>query len=141
MGIYWTLGHGRYTGIMNVAPSEFPRIAGAARLSKPDFDIIMAVSSARQAMLPAVRMLRMQANREAHAATLNALRHLLGGAMRPMEQKAPRVVRFFDLSDDVNALPETMNSLFTRGFQPMLNPSDLEQNASEKSPADDETME
>ena len=126
---------------MNVAPSEFPRIAGAARLSKPGFDIIMAVSSARQATLPTVRMLRTQANREAHAATLNALRHILGGSTRAAEQKAPRVVRFFDLSDDVNALPETMNGLFTRGFQAMLNPSDLERNASDQIPPDVETME
>jgi hypothetical protein len=116
---------------MNVAPSEFPRIAGAARLSKPGFDIIMAVSSARQAALPTVRMLRTQAVRESHAATINALRHLLGGTRRMAEQKAPRVVRFFDLSDDVNALSETMNDLFTRGLQPMLNPSDLERKTSE----------
>lgn len=126
---------------MNFAPSELPRIAGAARLSKPSFDIIMAVSSARQALLPTVRLLRAQANREAHLATLNALSHILGGTRRTVEQKAPRVVRFFDLSEDVNALPETMNSLFTRGFQPMLNPSDLEKNASEQSPPDVETME
>ena len=126
---------------MNVAPSEFPRLAGAARLSKPGFDIIMAVSSARQAMLPTVRLLRARAHRESHAAKLNALRHFLGGPVRCGEQKAVRVVRFFDLSDDVNALPETMNSLFTRGFQPMLSPSDLKPNASDQIPPDVENME
>jgi len=126
---------------MNVAPSEFPRIAGAARLSKPGFDIIMAVSSTRQAMLPTVRLLRTEASRRAHVATLNALRHLLSGTARPMEQNAPRVVRFFDLSDGVNALPETVNSLFTRGFQPMLSPSDLNRKTSDISPSGDETME
>ncbi len=126
---------------MNVAPSEFPRLAGAARLSKPGFDIIMAVSSARQAAQPTVRLLRAQASRETQAATLNALRHILGGSRRAPEQTAPRIVRFFDLSDGVNALPETMNSLFTRGFQPMLSPSDLETNASDTFPPDDETME
>ena len=126
---------------MNFVPSELPRIAGAARLSKPGFDIIMAVSSARQAMLPTVRLVRSQANREARAATLNALRHILCGDRRATEQMAPRVVRFLDLSDEVNALPETVNGLFTRGFQPMLSPSDLEQNASEKSPPDVENME
>jgi hypothetical protein len=126
---------------MNVAPSEFPRIAGAARLSKPGFDIIMAVSSARQAVLPTVRMLRRQAVRDSHAATLNALRHLLGGTRRMTEQKAPRVVRFLDLSDDVNAPSETMNSLFTRGVQSMLNPSDLERKMSEHPPSDGEDME
>ncbi|MDR6832708.1 MULTISPECIES: hypothetical protein [unclassified Sphingopyxis] len=126
---------------MNVSPTEFPRLAGAARLSKPGFDIVLAVSSARQAAQPTVRLLRAQTTRHVHAATLNALQRMLSGMRRAPEQNAPRVVRFFALSDDTNALPETMNSLFTRGFQPMLNPSDVEKNASDKSPPDVETME
>ncbi len=126
---------------MNFVPSELPRIAGAARLSKPDFDIIVAVSGVRQAVLPTVRLVRAQAHRESHTATLNALRRILCGTGRASEQKAPRAVRFLDLSDDVNALPETMNSLFTRGFQPMLSPADLERNASDLPPADVENME
>jgi hypothetical protein len=126
---------------MNMAPSEFPRLAGAARLSKPGFDIILAVSSARQAAQPTVRLLEADATRRAHAATLNALRQMLGASRRPPEQTTPHIVRFFDLSDGVNALPETMNSLFTRGFQPMLSPSDLDTNESDKFPPDVETME
>lgn len=126
---------------MNFAPSEFPRLAGAARLSKPGFDIILAISSARQAAQPTVRLLRAHAKRQAHVATLNVLRQMLGGSRREPEQTAPHIVRFFDLSDGVNALPETMNGLFTRGFQPMLSPSDLETNASDKFPPDVETME
>ena len=126
---------------MNVAPSEFPRLAGAARLSKPGFDIILAVTGARQAAQPTVRLLRAQATRQAHAATLNQLRYLLCAKRRTPEQNGQHVVRFFDLSDSVNALPETMNGLFTRGFQPMLSPSDLETIASEQIPPDDETME
>lgn len=126
---------------MNMAPSEFPRLAGAARLSKPGFDIILAVSSARQAAQPTVRLLEADATRRAHAATLNALRQMLGASRRPPEQTTPNIVRFFNLSDRVNALPETMNSLFTRGFQPMLSPSDLDTNASDKFPPDVETME
>lgn len=127
---------------MNVAPSEFPRIAGAARMSKPGFDIIMAVSSARQAAQPTVRLLRTHATRQARAATLNALRQMLAGNGGTPEQRASHIVRFFDLSDDVNALPENMNSLFTRGFQPMLKPSVLVTRASDKSPLSDvETME
>ena len=86
-------------------------------------------------------LVRAQAHRESHMATLNALRGILSGAVRAAEQKAPRAVRFLDLSDSVNALPETMNSLFTRGFQPMLSPSDLERNASDLPPADVENME
>lgn len=126
---------------MNIAPSDFPRLAGAARLSKPGFDIILAVSRARQAAQPTVRLLQADATRRSHTATLNALRQMLGGSRRSPEQKAPHIVRFFNLSDGVNALPETMNSLFTRGFQPMLSPSDLETNASDKFPPDVETME
>ena len=126
---------------MNLDPSDLPRIAGAARLSKPGFDIILAVSSARQAMLPTVRQLRARAQRDRHAAKLNALRYILCGRRGSTEQKAPSVVRFLDLSDDANALPETINSLFTRRLQPMLNPSDLDQEASDTPPSDVENME
>lgn len=127
---------------MNLAPSDLPRIAGAASLSNPGFDIILAVSSARQAMLPTVRLLQTRSNRESHAARVGALRHYLGGAAAGGQRNAPRPVRFFDLSHDVNALPETMNSLFTRGFQAMLNPSDLDRSASVNPiPPDVETME
>lgn len=126
---------------MNLVPSDLPRIAGAARLSKPGFDIILAVSSARQAMLPTVRQLRARAQRDRHAAKLNALRDILCGRRGSTEQKPSPVVRFLDLSDDANALPETMNDLFTRGFQSMLNPSDLEQEASDTPPSDVANME
>jgi hypothetical protein len=126
---------------MNLDPSDLPRIAGAARLSKPGFDIILAVSSARQAMLPTVRQLRARAERDRRAAKLNALRQILSGARGSTEQKARAVVRFLDLSDEANGLPETMNSLFTRGFQPMLNPSDLEREASDTPPSGVANME
>jgi len=126
---------------MNLVPSDLPRIAGAARLSKPGFDIILAVSSARQVALPTVRQLRARAQRECHAARLNTLKDILCGNRPAGEQKAARVVRFLDLPDDANGLPETMNGLFTRGFQPMLNPSDLKQNASDIPPSDVENME
>lgn len=115
---------------MNLNPSDFPRIAGAASLSKPGFDIVSAVASARQAMLPTVRLLRARATRDAHRARVNARLEILGGRRAFGEQSAPQAVRFFDLSDDANASPEFMNSLFTRGFQPMLIPSHIERNAS-----------
>lgn len=126
---------------MNIAPSDFPRLAGAARLSKPGFDIILAVSRARQAAQPTVRLLQADATRRSHTATLNALRQMLGGSRRSPEQKAPHIVRFFNLSDGVNALPETMNSLFTRGFQPMLNSSIVDPLSSDTPRSDDEDME
>lgn len=126
---------------MNLDPSDFPRTAGAARLSKPAFDIILAVSSARQAALPTVRTLRGQAQRNRHAERVNAVKEIFCGSREQGEQRAARVVRFFDLSDARNVLPETMNSLFTRGFQPMLNPSDLDLKASDTPPSDVENME
>ena len=115
---------------MNLNPSDHPRLAGAASLSKPGFDIVSAVASSRQAMLPTVRLLRAQAVRDAHRARVNARLEILGGRGPIGEQIAPRPVRFFELSDEANALPEIMNSLFTRGFQPMLSPLPLEPNAS-----------
>jgi hypothetical protein len=126
---------------MNIVPSDLPRIAGAARLSTPGFDIILAVSSARQAALPTVRQLQACAERERHVAKLNALKHILSGNRPAREQRSARVVRFFDLSIDANGLPKTMNDLFTRGFQPMLNPSDLEPKTSDTPPSDVENME
>ena len=107
---------------MNAAPSKFPQLADATRLPGPGFDILIAVSAARQAALPTVRMLRERANRERHIARVNALSHFLAGAPAATEQMAVRPVRFLDLPDEANALSETMNGLFTRGFQSMLNP-------------------
>jgi hypothetical protein len=106
---------------MNLAPSDLPRLAGAASLSKPGFDIMLAVSSARQAALPTVRLLRARSHRESHAASVTARREMLGGNVGGARSVDLRPARFFDLSDRENALPETVNSPFTRGFQPMLN--------------------
>jgi len=111
---------------MNADPSNIPQLSGAASLSSPGFDILLAVSAARQSALPTVRMLKAQATREMHAARVNALSHFLAAAPAATEQRAVRPVRFFDLSDEANDLPETMKSLFTRGFQPMLNSADVE---------------
>ncbi len=126
---------------MNFVPSDLPRIAGAASLSKPGFDILLAVSSARQAALPTVRMLHAQAGSESRAVRIGAVRELLGGNGGHDHCTAGRPACFFDLSDRLNALPETMNSVFTRGFQPMLNPCEIEGYASAYPPTDVETME
>lgn len=115
---------------MNVAPSHLAHFAAAAGVSKPGFDILLAASDARQSALPTVRMLRLQAHHAAHSAHVNAVAHLLGGFGADRGQRAARPVRFFDLSDEANGLPETMNAPFTRGFQSMLNPFVLEQTAS-----------
>lgn len=126
---------------MNFTPSEFPRPAGAARLSEPGFDILLAVAAARQTAQPTVRMLAARTTRQKHVATVNALCGMLARARADAEQKGLRVVRFFDLSDAPNGLSETMNASFTTGFQAMLNPPDLEAVGSVNFPPDDETME
>lgn len=119
---------------MNLDPSDFPRVAGAARLSKPGFDIVLAVAGARQAALPTVRLLRAQAQHRRHVERLDARRRIFCGSRSPLEQKEVRAVRFLDLSDDTHGSPETMNEPFTRGFQAMLNPSGLDRNASDTPP-------
>jgi hypothetical protein len=127
---------------MNAAPSKFPQFADATRLSGPGFDILLAVSQARQAALPTVRLLRERATRERHAARVNALSHLLAAAPAATEQTAARPVRFLDLSDEANGPAETMNGLFTRGFQPMLNPSHVSAwSSASPTPHDEDNME
>src|SRR3546814_7841884 len=112
---------------MNLVPSDLPRPVGSASVSKPGFDIILAVSSARQTALPTVRLLRARAQDESHAARLTALREMLGGHAGGARSVDRGPVRFFDLSEAANGPSQTLNSLFTRGFQPMLNPSDIDQ--------------
>ncbi|MBB5706572.1 hypothetical protein [Sphingopyxis panaciterrulae] len=112
---------------MNLVPSDLPRPDSAASMAKPGFDIILAVSSARQTALPTVRLLRARAQDESHAARLTALREMLGGHAGGARSVDRGPVRFFDLSEAANGPSQTMNSLFTRGFQPMLNPSDIDQ--------------
>lgn len=110
---------------MNLLPSDLPHPADATSLSKPGFDILLAVSRARQAALPTVRLLRERETDELHAAAVGAVREMLGGGVQALDDGMLRPARFFDLSDEANGLPETVNSAFTRGFQPMLNPSSI----------------
>ncbi|MGH6652002.1 MAG: hypothetical protein ACREB7_12825 [Sphingopyxis sp.] len=126
---------------MNLAPSDLPRLAGAASLSKPGFDIILAVSATRQAMLPTAGLLRARASYAIHADLTAARRAMLCGTMAGTSAFGPRPARFFDLSEEVTALPETVNSLFTRGFQPMLNSSNVDILASDAPLSDGEKVE
>ncbi|OHC99814.1 hypothetical protein EEB18_014970 [Sphingopyxis sp. OPL5] len=126
---------------MNLAPSDLPRLAGAASLSKPGFDIILAVSAARQAMLPTTGLLHERTARDGRADLSSARRAMLCGTMAGSWAFGPRPARFFDLSEEVTVLPETVNSLFTRGFQPMLNSSTVDMLASDAPLSDGEKME
>ena len=122
---------------MNFAPSDHPRLAGAANLSKPGFDIILAVSGARQAALPTAALLE----HDDRIDTSAARRAILCGTIADMGTFGPRPARFFDLSDEVNASAQSMNMLFTRGFQSMLNPSHIDESSPDIPPSGDEQME
>lgn len=127
---------------MNLAASDLPQPAGAASLSKPGFDIILAVSGARQAALPTARLLRARAQRDEQAARLHARCRTLGGHAGGARSVDQGPARFLDLSDRGGMLAETVNSPFTRGFQPMLNPSRIDQRRSvEPIPPVDDFME
>ena len=126
---------------MNFVPSDFPRLAGAASLSKPGFDIILAVSAARQAMLPTSGLLRTRASHDSHAELSAARRAMLCGTAANSWAPGLRPVRFFDLSEEVTTLSETVNSVFTRGFQPMLNSSTVNTFVSGDPLPDDEKVE
>lgn len=126
---------------MNLAPSDFPRLAGAVSLSKPDFDILMAISTARQAASPTVGLLESIAIRELQSANRAARRALFGRSGTERTYNMPRPVRFFDLSEETSVLPENVNSLFTRGFQPMLSPSPLDRLSSAHPLSGEEDME
>ena len=70
------------------------------------------------------------------------LRDMLLGTATAATPESVRPARFFDLSDPANALSETVNDLFTRGFQPMLSPADLEPRMSVNPiPHDEDNME
>lgn len=107
---------------MNLVPSEFSHRVDVVGVSKHSFDILLAVSSARQAALPTVRLLRERERRDIHDAAVGAVREMLGGSIGAPGPDAARPVRFFDLSDDATTSSETVNSPFTRGFQAMLSP-------------------
>lgn len=127
---------------MNLAPSDFPLRADPAGVSKPGFDIMLAISGARQAALPTVQLLRERAARASHVAMVGAVRGMFGGTKAAAGPDAPRPVRFFDLSDGARPRPETVNSLFTRGFQPMLSPFGLDTGSSALPiPHDEDIME
>ena len=126
---------------MNVAPSNLPRLAGAASLSKPGFDIILAVTAARQGALPTATVLRAKARQDFQADLSSARRAMLCGTRAENAAFGPKPTRFFDLSMEANVLPESVNSLFTRGFQPLLNSSDLDSLSSDAPRPDDEHME
>ena len=126
---------------MNLTPSDLPRLAGAASLSKPGFDIILAVSATRQALLPTTGLLQERSARDTHADLSSARRAMLCGTVAGAWAFGPRPARFFDLSEEVTVLPESMNRLFTRGFQPMLNSSAVDTLSSDAPLSDGEKVE
>ncbi len=132
---------------MNASPSKFPRLEDGISVPEPGFDILLAVSNARQASLPTVQLLKVQAMHTARRERTRALTHILcGRADRAATGRGAndlaRLVRFLELPDEEKRIPETMNGLFTRGFQAMLSPFGLPTTTSVTPiPPDVETME
>lgn len=126
---------------MNIAPSDLPSSLCASNVAKPGFDIILAVVQLRQSMSPTVRLLRGQARGAAHLGRVNALCHYLARPDAIDSCDTPPLTRFFDLADSDNGLAETVNDAFTRGFQPMLSPSRIDQPLSALPSPHDDNME
>ena len=108
---------------MNFAPSEFRALPVPPDCLRPALTFLLAVAGARQSRSP-----RFECSARARPAgrTSQPLMRCAGCSVAgaAMEHNDLRVVRFLDLSDVSNGSPETMNTAFTRGFQPMLT-SDL----------------
>ena len=127
---------------MNLAPSEFPQLTGAASLSKPGFDIVLAIAGTRQAAGRTVRMLRAESVRRRADAGRRARCGILNGDAAAAGSAARVSGCFLDLSDGANGLSETVNTLFTRGFQSMLNRGQIDVGASAlPASPDDDNME
>lgn len=92
---------------------------GADSLVKPGFDIIMAVSSARQAASPTARRVHEWQAAIANSALPAARRSLFSG-QRVTCPTAAGLARFCDLSIELTTASQNMNAPFTRAFQPML---------------------
>lgn len=104
---------------MQFDSSMDPNALDADRLVKPGYDIIMAVCSARQAASPTARCVHEWQAANANSALPAARRSLLSG-QRSTCPKVTGLARFYDLSGDMSAAAENINSPFTRAFQPML---------------------
>lgn len=106
---------------------------GARMLSRPGFDLIMAVASARQAASPTTRLLHHQDGARSGRNGGAVRRALLGGGQILSRNETLCAARFFDASaaepqDSVllGEMVTEINDPFTRAFQRMLKPLDLE---------------
>lgn len=96
-------------------------------VARPGFDVLMAITGARQAASPTAR--RVAANRRDDSGPDSAgqRRALLLGGRTGAPKNETHVARFADISpvtdfagDDGQALAIEMNGLFTRAFQAMV---------------------
>jgi hypothetical protein len=89
-------------------------------LVKPGFDIIMAVSSARQTASPTARCVHAWETARANSVLPAARRSLLSRQGAACSTTVG-LARFYELSDVQADTHQNVNDAFTRAFQPMLN--------------------
>lgn len=118
-----------------------PRAAHRDSPIRPGFDVLLAVTGARQAASPTARLV---AGRRGHAcAAGGAVPHGSLLALRSASD-APAAARFADLTlgtvpngDGCGAANEEMKSPFTRAFQPMVKHGDVQGPLNAESPNGD----
>lgn len=109
------------------------RQSAAMMLSRPGFDIIMAIARTRQTACATALALRHDAGDTSARDTTANRRALLTGRLASARQNVFRAVRFLELgafeSQESVALGEVVteiNDPFTRAFQSMLKPLELQ---------------
>ena len=118
MAINQTFDHGR---------------SDAKMLSRPSFDIILAIATARQAACPTAQLLNREAGPQSARDATAVRRALCGGGLVSPRRDNFQTGRFFEVrapeaqeSARVGEMATVMNDPFTRAFQPMLKPSGLD---------------
>lgn len=111
----------------------FDQVRGNARMvSRPGFDIILAIAQARQTASPTTRLLIRDDSAGAPVESALVRRRLLGSGLKLPRRELFRAARFFDSAEMTSGAAEQfdsknpeVNGAFTRAFQPLLKPCDV----------------
>lgn len=121
-----------------------PRAAHRDSAIRPGFDVLMAVTGARQAASPTARLVAARRSAAPSAATAASRAGLLATGRTGAVEATMAVARFADLTlgaaperDSQTATNPEMNSPFTRAFQPMVKHDDVEEPRSTDRPVGD----
>jgi hypothetical protein len=110
-----------------------PRAAHRDSAIRPGFDVLMAVTGARQAASPTARLVAARRCPASSAVNSASRAGLLATGRTGAEAATMAVARFADLAlgadperDSQATANQEMNSPFTRAFQPMVKHDDVE---------------